>query len=182
MGIVRLRQLVTFGLATLAMAASAEARTVRTEPYPTEQTWNAAIRLVRVDLGLTITERDPSIGYFTFEYREGNRTMPGSMEIIPTEIDGRHGARIVVQVAQMPTYVESMILTRLGRKLRDEFGEPVAAVRRPAPSDPPREGSGGSGGGNDDPPPGSPIQPRDRPVVPQNPRLSTDPVPDAGVR
>lgn len=158
--------------ALAALSPAAEARTVRDEPYSPEQTWNAAIRLIRVDFGFNITERDPALGYFTFEYREGARTVPGSVEIVRSEQDGRPGARIIVQVTQMPTYVESMILGRLGRKLRDELGEP-AAPRRPAAPDasappPPQEAPGNS-----------PVQPRDRVVVPQNPRLSTDPVPEA---
>ena len=124
-------------------SATAEARTVRDEPYSMETTWNAAVRLVRIDMGLPILERDQEMGFFTFTYREGSRSVPGSMEMVRTEVDGRPGARIIVQIPLMPTYVESLILTRLARKLRSEFGEPPPpVVRRPAP--PPANPSDGT--------------------------------------
>jgi hypothetical protein len=118
-------------LAALGFTLGAEARTVRDEPYPLDTTWNAAIRLVRVDMGFAIQERDRDIGYFTFVYREGPRAVPGSVEVVRTEMDGRIATRIIVQIPQMPTYTEAMVLTRLGRKLRTEYGEPPAPVRRP---------------------------------------------------
>jgi hypothetical protein len=126
------------GLAAVVISlasATAGARTVRDEPYSMETTWNAAVRLVRIDMGLPIVERDQDMGFFTFTYREGARTVPGSVELVRTEVDGRPGARVIVQIPQMPSYVESLILTRLGRKLRSEFGEPPPpVVRRPTPS------------------------------------------------
>lgn len=118
-------------LAALGFTLGAEARTVRDEPYSLDTTWNAAIRLVRVDMGLAIQERDRDIGYFTFIYREGQRAVPGSVEVVRTEMDGRTATRIIVQIPQMPTYTEAMMLTRLGRKLRTEYGEPPPPVRRP---------------------------------------------------
>ena len=113
----------------LLVSSTAGARSVRDEPYSLETTWNAAMRLVRVDLGMPITERDQDLGYFTFSYREGRRVVPGSMELVRTEVDGRPGARIIVQIPEMPSYVESMILARLTRKLHSEFGEPPPVSR-----------------------------------------------------
>jgi hypothetical protein len=138
-------------LAALAMTAAADARTVRDQPYSRDNTWNAAIRLIRVDLGCRITERDVDNGYFTFDWRDGRRTVPGSLEVIPTQIDGRPGTRVIVQISDMPGYVESMVLTQLSRKLHADFGEPPTPPRAPpppgpAPSEPPRQ-------------PGSPVPP-----------------------
>ena len=134
-------------------SATAEARTVRDEPYPMETAWNAAVRLVRIDMGMPIIERDQEMGFFTFTYREGARSVPGSMEMVRTEIDGRPGARIIVQIPQMPTYVESLILTRLARKLRSEFGEPLPpVVRRPTPPSTPSEGTPDRRPGDPEPP------------------------------
>ena len=134
------------GLAAVVLSlatATAEARTVRDEPYSMETTWNAAVRLVRIDMGMPILERDQDLGFFTFTYREGARSVQGSVELVRTEVDGRPGARIIVQIPQMPTYVESLILTRLARKLRSEFGEPPPpVVRRPVtPPSSPSEGT-----------------------------------------
>lgn len=123
-------------LAVMALASGAEARTVRDQPFSREHTWNAAIRLIRVDMGCAITERDPENGYFTFDWRDGRRTVPGSIEVIPAEVDGRPGTRVVVQIALMPSYVEAMLLTRLRAKLVSDYGEPPPPVR--TPREPPR--------------------------------------------
>lgn len=136
-------------------APRADARTVRDEPYPLDTTWNAAVRMVRVDFGFTIEERDRDLGYFTFQYREGRRTVPGSVEVLRTETDGRQGTRIIVQVPQMPTYVESMMLQHLSRKLRAEFGEPPP--RRPTPS--PERSPSDRPPSAEHPPDGAPTQP-----------------------
>jgi len=142
------------GLAAVVLSlasATAEARTVRDEPYSMETTWNAAVRLVRIDMGMPILERDQDMGFFTFTYREGARSVQGSVEMVRTEVDGRPGARVIVQIPQMPTYVESLILTRLARKLRSEFGEPPPpVVRRPAP--PPTERAPDRRPGDPEPP------------------------------
>jgi hypothetical protein len=136
-------------------SATAEARTVHDEPYSMETTWNAAVRLVRIDMGMPILERDQEMGFFTFTYREGSRSVQGSMEMVRTEVDGRPGARVIVQIPQMPTYVESLILTRLARKQRSEFGEPPPpVVRRPAP--PPTERAPDRRPGDPEPPPTQP--------------------------
>lgn len=114
-------------------SAQAGARTVRDEPYALDTTWNAAVRMVRVDFGFTIDERDRDLGYFTFQYREGRRSVPGSVEVLRSEVDGRQGTRVIVQIPSMPAYVESMMLQHLARKLRAEFGEaPTPTPRRPA--------------------------------------------------
>lgn len=160
---------VVASLAVLAFASLASARTVRDQPYPRETTWNAAIRLIRVDLGCAITERDLDNGYFTFDWRDGRRTVPGSLEIVPTQIDGRPGTRVIVQISSMPSYVEAMVLSRLTRKLHTEFGEPPAPPPRaptPAEPTPPQNPA----------PPGIPIRP---PVVgePINPDPPSQPAP-----
>lgn len=158
-------------LAALGFTLGAEARTVRDEPYSLDTTWNAAIRLVRVDMGLTIQERDRDIGYFTFVYREGQRAVPGSVEVVRTEMDGRTATRIIVQIPQMPTYTEAMMLTRLGRKLRTEYGEPPPPVRRPPAGQQP-----GQQPGRDPPLDALPRQPpNDAPSQPTQPPSGANP-------
>jgi hypothetical protein len=158
-------------MALLVAPSLAAARSVRDEPYPLESTWNAAVRLVRVDMGCTITERDRDLGYFTFEYREGSRTVPGSVEIVRTEVDGRQGTRVIVQVPLMPTYVESMLLTRLTRKLHEEYGEPVAPPPRRPAEEPRRPGE-------DSARPGEP-RPGDAPSAPSAPGNSPSAAPES---
>ncbi len=121
-------------VAALGLAsARAEARTVRDEPYSLDSTWSTVVRMVRVDFGFTIDERDRELGYFTFQYREGRRSLPGSVELMRSEVDGRPCTRVVVHIAGMPNYVETMMLSHLSRKLRAELGEaPPPPQRHPA--------------------------------------------------
>lgn len=125
--------------------------------YAWAQVWQAAVRLVRVDLQCPVTDRDEDIGYVMFDYRDAGRTHAGSVELVRTTgSDGVERVRAVVQIPSMPSWVERMILDRLTRKLRDDFGEPPRARRPPReapPSDPPAEsggaGEGGASGGGD---------------------------------
>jgi hypothetical protein len=130
--------------ALLVPVATAEARTAEQFAYPPEKVWNASLRLLRIDLGCRLGERDPEVGYVTFDYVEGHRTHAGAVELVPTLVDGREGVRVVVTIPAMPSYVERMILDRLGRKLVEDFGEPLPAR---APTRPESTGEGGPGPG-----------------------------------
>jgi hypothetical protein len=122
-------------LSAVVLAAScalapvvSEARQSVDLPYSTDLSWNAVIRLVRVDMGFTITERDREAGFLLFTYRDSTRSSTASIELIPTQVDGVAGVRVVAQISAMPTYMERHLLTRLDRKLHEDYGEP----RRPA--------------------------------------------------
>lgn len=124
-------------LSLLALPASAGARLSDEYEYSYDQLWRAAVRLVAVDLRFPVTERDPDIGYVLFEYRDQGRAYAGSLELVRTaRPNGEERVRVVVQVSGMPSYVERMMLDRLTRKLRDEYGAPIARPR-PAPTPPP---------------------------------------------
>jgi len=117
------------GCAALAIFAvshpqPASARASFESPYTLTQTYNAALRLVRVDLGLEITERDPSAAYILFAYRSsegGARVVPGSIEML----DSGRTVRVVVQLTQMPRYHEQVLSDALAKKLREEYGDPA---------------------------------------------------------
>src|SRR4051812_15455992 len=123
-------QALAIALSLTLTSAASEARSVRDEPYPFATAWNAAIRLIRVDYGCAIVERDMEVGFFTFNYRDGARTVPGSVEIVRTTLDGRDAAGVIVQAPQMPALVGALMLTPLGQKLPPEFGGPVPPPRR----------------------------------------------------
>lgn len=109
---------------TLGQPREVDAKASFDSPYTLTQTYNAALRMVRVDLGLTITERDPSAAYILFDYKStesGRRTAPGSIEMLES---GR-AVKVVVQLAQMPRYHEQVMSDGLAKKLRDEYGEPA---------------------------------------------------------
>lgn len=99
------------------------AAVVRTQSdYPFDQVWNAAIRLVRVDLGFEVVERDPEGGFVLFKYRGDAGTFNASLEIVRPAPGAKVG--IVIQVPEMPRYTELWLLDRLNRKMRDEYGAP----------------------------------------------------------
>jgi hypothetical protein len=100
------------------------ARRESTFNYPYERVWTAAVRLLRVDFGCAITEKDKDDGYFLFEYTDRGKTYPGSAELVATKSEDVDAVRVVLQIPAMPTYVEGMMLERLSRKLEQEFGAP----------------------------------------------------------
>lgn len=124
----------------ITLAPPAEAKAELESRYGFERTWNAGLRLVRVDLGLKVAEKDDATGYVMFDYRSpegGDKTVPGSLELIrPLDPDGP--VRVVVQIPKMPRYHEQVVLDALGRKLRSDYGDPPA--RRE--TKPPKKGAG----------------------------------------
>jgi hypothetical protein len=132
--------LVAAGAALLVFAASsypaheARAKSSYESAYGFDRTWNAGLRLVRVDMALKVTEKDDQNGYLLFDYRSpesGKNSVPGSMEFIK----GKDGAvRVVVQIPQMPGYHEQVMVDSLQRKLKNEYGEPPK--RPPEPKTP----------------------------------------------
>ncbi len=122
----------------LLLPGDAQARVSFVSQYTKEQTYNAALRLVRVDLGHKVTERDPDAGYILFEYthpESGKRVTPGSIELAPRS----DGVTVVVQLPQMPQYHEESIAEQLRRKMLAEYGEP------PKREPPKRDGGADSG-------------------------------------
>ena len=66
------------------VASDASAKGTYESLYGYERTWNAAFRLVRVDQGLKITEKDEGVGYIFFEYKPpaGGKASHGSIELV----------------------------------------------------------------------------------------------------
>lgn len=125
--------------AWVASAREADAKASFDSPYTLEQTYNAALRLVRVDMGLEITEKDPTAAYVLFQYKtpeNGRRPVPGAIELVPTG----GAVKVVVQLSQMPRYHEQVLADSLEKKLRDEYGEPP-----PRPAPPPDAGDDAAG-------------------------------------
>ncbi len=126
---------IAAGVALVAWPSTdASARSAYESAYGFDRTWNAGLRLVRVDLALKVTEKDEANGYLLFDYRSpesGAKPCPGSMEFIRSKDDG--SVRVVVQISQMPGYHEQVMVDALARKLRTEYGDPP---RHPPPSGP----------------------------------------------
>lgn len=115
-------------------------------PYTFEQTFGTALRLVRVDLGCKITEKDADNGYLLFEYtslESGKRAHRGSIEIVR----GKQGTHVAVQLPTLPSYHEQMIVDALSKKLLSEHGEPPRGKPTPSPT-PPSHDDAGAGDGS----------------------------------
>jgi hypothetical protein len=114
---------VTLAAFGLLGARTVDAKTAFDSPYTLAQTYNAALRLVRVDLGFKVNERDPAAAYVMFDYKSnlaGDRVVPGSIEML----DAQSTVKVIVQLPQMPRYHEAVLSDALRKKLRDEYGEP----------------------------------------------------------
>jgi hypothetical protein len=123
--------------APLAMhTEEARAKSNYESAYGFDRTWNAGMRLVRVDLGLKIAEKDETAGYLLFDYlspESGKKPVPGSMEFVRSKETG--AVRVIVQIPQMPGYHEQVLVDSLARKLRNEYGDPPKKAPLPAPKD-----------------------------------------------
>ena len=123
-------------------AADASAGVAYDTAYSFEQTYGTAMRLIRVDLGCIITEKDAANGYLLFEYtspESGSRVHRGSLEIVR----GRDSTHIAVQLPTLPQYHEQMILDALNKKLTAEHGNPPP---KPKPSSAPVVDAGADSG------------------------------------
>ena len=132
-----------FGGTVTLLTGEAEAKAAFDSAYSFDQTFNAALRLVRVDRGYKVTEKDQAAGYVLFEYRShesGDRISAGSIEMVAAG----GVVKVVVQLQQMPRYHEQVLADALLKKLRDEYGTPPP--KKPTPPDG-GAGSGGAGGG-----------------------------------
>ena len=110
---------------------SADASVAYESPYTFEQTFGTATRLIRVDLGYKIKEKDVDNGFLLFDYtspESGKKPTPGSIECVRTA----KGVHVSVQLPQMPRYHEQVLLDALLRKLTVEHGEPPEKARPPA--------------------------------------------------
>ncbi|MBW2626681.1 MAG: hypothetical protein JRE45_03580 [Deltaproteobacteria bacterium] len=123
----------------LLSPATGQAKKTADFRHTYDQVWGAAIRMIRVDQGYAIKDRDQGVGYFLFDYRDDGRTYPGSVELVRIKDQGGGSIRAVVQIPAMPSYIERMLLDKLTRKLVDEYGEPEPPKK---PSDSPSSDRG----------------------------------------
>jgi hypothetical protein len=119
-------------IAVVLSGPEATAKTSYDSAYGFERTWNAGLRLIRVDMNLKVTEKDDANGYLLFEYRStesGKKVSNGSLELIKSK-DPDAPVRVVVQLPEMPRYHEQMIVDELVKKMRREYGDPPARRAR----------------------------------------------------
>lgn len=116
-------------LLALTRAPDAEASVAYSSPYTFDQTYATSLRMLRVDMGFKILEKDKDLGYIMFEYTspESSKPVPGSLELVET----KGGVNVGVAISAMPQYHERMMVDQLAKKLVSEYGEPA----RPADKD-----------------------------------------------
>lgn len=117
----------------LAWPGDVQASASYSSPYTFEQTFSTALRMLRVDLGLKVTEKDSENGYILFEYtspESGKRTCAGAIELVK----GKDRVQVTVQIPAMPQYHEQMIADVLSKKLSTDYGEPPKKAPPPPPA------------------------------------------------
>ena len=126
---------IVLGLATASAIVftgpEATAKTSFDSAYGYDRTWNAALRMVRVDMGFKVTEKDDANGYLLFDYKSAGSAKPssGSMEFVRTK-EPDAPVKVVVQLSEMPRYHEQMMIDALAKKMRAEYGEPRSPLRQ----------------------------------------------------
>jgi hypothetical protein len=114
------------GCAWLAVSAVGNARTVRETTYRYQQIWSTAVRFLRVDNGFEIQEQDKETGYVLFSYPDAGRSLMGSLELVSMVRSNKKYITVALRIQDMPSYVEIMLVDKLVRKLKNEYGEPPA--------------------------------------------------------
>jgi hypothetical protein len=141
-GLVGVLSGIVVSAAVALTSPGASAKSSYESPYGYDRTWNAALRLVRVDNGWKVTEKDEQNGYLLFDYTspENHKAYPGTMELVrPRDPDG--AVSVLIQLPAMPQYHEQVLLDALVAKMRREYGDPPLHRRPTPPADPPDAGS-----------------------------------------
>ena len=93
-------------------------------PYPLRPVWTSCVRLIRVDYGFEIVEKDKETGYILFDFMDSGMKSPASFEVFEQENDGVPGVKILLTMARLPSYMERLLLDKLERKIRTDYGPP----------------------------------------------------------
>lgn len=126
--------LMTMVLALLIMGSGGEAlaKSQKNFTYKYGTIWSTAVRLIRVDNGYKITEKDKENGYmlFTFRGKGSVKHCAATMEIMSVKGPGGHPQiRVQLRIAHHPSYFEVQLLDALERKLIEEQGSPPPSTR-----------------------------------------------------
>lgn len=136
--------IVAGGAVTCAItltAPGADAKSTYESPYGYDRTWTASVRLLLVDNGWKVTDKDKQNGYVLFDYKSPSdgRVTPGTLELV-RGVDDDAPVSVLAQLPQMPSYHEQRLLDELAAKMRREYGDPPVHKHR-APNDGPDAGS-----------------------------------------
>src|SRR5437762_3382140 len=104
-------------LVGLSLAARAGASVETETSYTKTQTYNAALRYLRVDLGYEVIEKDANAAYLLFRFAATGKKAPtsGAIEIVDQRAGER--VRVYVRLPELPHYQEQMLSDGLFQKL-----------------------------------------------------------------
>jgi hypothetical protein len=131
----------------VALAAPAAAQSEKTEPFAATEVFAPTVRFLRIDAGVKIVEKDADAGYVLFDLTEDKHTFRGALELVKTQVEGRESVRLVLRIADRPSYVEELLLEKLDAKLRGELRPtkiPPKADKPAAPKEPGAESGSGA--------------------------------------
>ena len=97
--------------------------------YRYDQLWSSTVRLIRVDYGFTLQDKDKDNGFLLFNYQNKGKVTPGNVELIASGNEDDPTVRVTLSVPQMPSYIERMMLDKLKLKLKTEYGSPPSSKR-----------------------------------------------------
>ena len=112
-------------------AGAAFAKASHRSPYTYQQTFGSALRLLKVDLGHEVTEVNAEWGYILFVYidsESGKRKNRGAITLVKDDED--KSVTVSVEIPEMPSYHEELVLQKLKRKLVTEHGEPPKPAKK----------------------------------------------------
>lgn len=141
--------IVAGGAVTCAITLSApgaDAKSTYESPYGYDRTWTAAVRLVVVDNGWKVSEKDKGNGYLVFDYKSPSdgKLSPGTLEFVRGG-DDDDPVSVLAQLPQNPSYLEQLLLDSLRSKMRREYGDPPEHKKHA-----PKEGPDGAPDGGAD--------------------------------
>ena len=123
--------------AVVLAPAIASARSEKTMDYAAAKVWPTAVRFLRVNEGVKITEKDADAGYVLFELTDEGKIYQGALELVVADDDEGPRVRLVMTIEDRPSYLEAAMLNRLERKVKTDLG--AAPARKPKPADPPKK-------------------------------------------
>jgi hypothetical protein len=70
---------------------------------------------------------------------EKGKTYSGALEVVKVQDDGRPAIRLVLHIAERPSWMEGAVLDRLLAKLYKEQGDPPPPPEKKPPADKPKK-------------------------------------------
>ncbi|HEV8321206.1 MAG TPA: hypothetical protein VG389_06285 [Myxococcota bacterium] len=146
--------------AALATAAvprpAAAAGLMRAYGYTYDQVWSATVRLLRVERGFKVVEKDIETGYIVFEFKDSAKDAKvyrATAELVrDKDGTGRAVVKVKLEIADKPELPHTLLHSRLAEKLRAEYGPPFSGGGDGAPAAPaPKDKDKDKGKDKDDP-------------------------------